>query len=359
MIIHISQNNAKYPNKFLPGLKDFVDHHVHGSQQHYYIYEGDSTGLNKKDPQHIFINQMFSGVAKYRIFYGLLKKANKIFIHGPFSKMLLLLFTLYPRFLKKTYWVMWGTDLYQQEKDKGSLGEVGLSNYVKNKLKARVIQRIGYLVTFLSGDVDIARSLYGATGVYRESFVYPSNLYNPLIVKNEEASSDLSIIIGNSAYPRNDHIQAFSLINESRKNIQKDIKVYAPLSYGGTDDYISKVIQSGSEFFGDNFVPITDFLSLAEYTALLGKINIAINASRRQQSLGNTITLLGAGAKVYMYKDVSQWEFFNCLGVRVYDLEQFDLSPIDNETIHRNIQIISSYFSVDTLKRQLSDLFDS
>jgi len=357
MILHISQNSAKYPNKFLPGLQRFTDSNLKESKDHLYVYEGDSTGLDKNNPQLIFIDEITKGVIqKYISIYRYMRRADKIFIHGPFSQVVLLIFSTHKALLKKTYWVMWGTDLYQQDKDYGSLFKVGPRYYLKNKLKAAVIRNIGYLVTFLPGDVELARQLYGAKGTYAESFVYPSNLCKLHPIATTE-QNNLSIIVGNSAYPRNNHLAVFSLIHALRETTSRRIKVYVPLSYGGTTGYINQVIEKGKTMFGADFIPLTSFMPLEEYLSILSRINIAINASERQQSLGNTISLLGVGAKVFMYKSVSQWSFFEALGVKVFDICDLDLNPLSPEDIDHNRKIIADYFSIDTLRKQLYRLY--
>ena len=49
----------------------------------------------------------------------------------------------------------------------------------------------------------------------------------------------------------------------------------------------------------------------------------------RQQAMGNTITLLGLGKKVYMRRGVAQWSFFESHKIKVFDIVNFDLQVLD------------------------------
>jgi hypothetical protein len=82
-----------------------------------------------------------------------------------------------------------------------------------------------------------------------------------------------------------------------------------------------------------------------EYLNLLGEIDVAIFAHRRQQAMGNTISLLGLGKKVFMRNDVTPWGVFQKTGVKVYDIEKFEISSISDSIRMQNKANIRSYFS--------------
>lgn len=52
-----------------------------------------------------------------------------------------------------------------------------------------------------------------------------------------------------------------------------------------------KVIIKGKELFGEKFIPLTEFMTFEKYLEFLGSIDIAIFAHKRQQAMGNTITI--------------------------------------------------------------------
>ena len=79
---------------------------------------------------------------------------------------------------------------------------------------------------------------------------------------------------------------------------------------------------------------------------------------KRQQAMGNTITLLGLGKKVFMRNDVTQWGFFYRNDIKVFDIENFDLTPQMKEIKIYNATKVKQYFSVETYKHQLQELFN-
>ncbi|MBC8303659.1 MAG: TDP-N-acetylfucosamine:lipid II N-acetylfucosaminyltransferase [Pelagibacterales bacterium] len=269
----------------------------------------------------------------------LLNTHNKIILHGLFLSSLITSLFFQPWLLKKCYWVMWGGDFYFPEK--------------QSWLKKQVIKRIRNFVTYMKGDFEYLKKYYGAKGTYHESFMYPSNLYKEYQIKTKEDGGIINIQVGNSADSTNNHIEIFENL---RKFKDENIKIYAPLSYSD-QDHAKDVIAKGKEMFGDKFVALTDFMSFEKYLEFLADIDIAIFAHNRQQGMGNTISLLGMGKKVYMKNDITPWTLFGEIGVKVFDFNNIDLESINSEVMNENIKIIKSYFSEDKYIRQLEILF--
>ena len=94
-----------------------------------------------------------------------------------------------------------------------------------------------------------------------------------------------------------------------------------------------------------------------KYLEFLGKIDIAVFAHKRQQAMGNMTTLLGLGKKVYLRSDVTPWEFYSKLGVKVFDVDGLELLPIHKDEATRNRQIVAGNFSHDALVAQLREIF--
>ena len=186
-----------------------------------------------------------------------------------------------------------------------------------------------------------------------ECFMYPSNLYKEYNVKPKEDGGIINIQVGNSADSTNNHIEVFEKL---RKYKDWNIKIYVPLSYSD-QDYVKGVIAKGKAIFGDKFIALIDFMPFEKYLDFLGAIDIAIFAHKRQQAMGNTISLLGMGKKVYMRNDITPWTLFGEIGVKVFDFNSIDLTPIKSEVMNENIKIIKSYFSEKKYIRQLKILF--
>jgi len=330
-IIHIMVPEEKFAFPFI----EFVNNHF-PLDKHLFVILGMKNDKFEKliSKNIIFIDEKI----KYLNLILLMNYSNKIILHGLWSQRINQILFVNPWLYKKCYWVMWGGDFYFPEK--------------QPFLQRYTIKSIGHLVTYIKGDYELAKKWYGAKGTYHECFMYSSNLYKEynVIESNHET---INIQIGNSADSTNNHIEVLQRLS---KYADEDIKIFVPLSYGN-ENYAKEVIMKGKELFGNKFKPMVDFMPFNEYLEFLGSIDIAIFAHKRQQAMGNTITLLGLGKKVYMRNDVTPWKLFNDLGVKLFDIKNINLDGINDKTKENNPYLIKEYFSENNLKVQLKGVF--
>jgi len=274
-------------------------------------------------------------------------RAKKIIIHGLFGWHLPLLLALNPWVLKRCYWVIWGGDLYYH-----SLRVKNFRSNLFEIARKYVIKRIGNLVSYIDGDVNLAREWYGASGDYHHCLMYPSNVFHALEASVKD-TNDTAILVGNSADPSNNHYEIFKKLE--KLNLEK-IKIYCPLSYGDAI-YADQVATKGYDLFGDRFVALRNMMPVGQYLRLLANVDIAIFAHKRQQAMGNTIALLGLGKKVYIRNDVTTWKLFADLNVRIFDVEKLNFSPMATKEKEINIKKINDYFSNAKLVSQWGKIF--
>lgn len=331
---------------FIPPFIDFVKEHFDFEQHEFLLTNGmEAEVLTKSSNVHIAERTIPARIKHYLFAIIKMHKADKVILHGLFDIKLVFLLFFTPWLLKKCYWVMWGGDLY--------VHQLGMRNWKwkrKEFFRRTVIKHMGHLVTYIEGDVELARKWYGAKGKYHECLMYSSNLYKEFDVP-EKKTGTINIQIGNSADPSNNHIEALEKLLPFKKD---DICIYMPLSYGD-QQHAQQVIKQGKEWFGEKFITLTDFMPFDEYLAFLGSIDIAIFNHKRQQAMGNTITLLGLGKTVYMRSDTTQWQFFKDKEVIFGDIAQ--LETLTNFNTTKNIDIIKTYFSEENYIKQLSGLF--
>lgn len=280
-------------------------------------------------------------------FYTETCEANKIILHGLFASKLIVLLFCCPWLLNKCYWFIWGGDLYRREFDNRNL-----KRHLLEFIRSRVISNIGYLVTYVHGDVELARQWYGAKGSYISCLMYPSNLckHQRDIPKKQAA---VNIQVGNSADPSNNHIEIFNILEKFKDG---DIRIYVPLSYGDKN-YAESIIENGYERFGEKFYPLTQFVTYEKYINFLNDVDIAIFNHRRQQAMGNTITLLGLGKTVYMRSNITSWSMFRSLDIKIFDIDGFSLNIIDEKEKLNNQLKLKEYFSEEKLTDQLALIF--
>jgi len=330
-------------DKFISPFIDFVEKNCSGEQHVFYLV-GDIKRypiLPSKNVFHIQNKRQYFLLLIQMLF------ADKIILHSIFDGRVVKLLAIAPWVLRKCYWVMWGGDLYHYQ-----FRSRGRHEDRYEKIRAFVIRHMGHFVTQIKGDYELVQKWYGAKGAWHECFMYPSNLYTGHAAQPKRGDS-VNILVGNSADPTNNHAEVFEII---KKYQDQNIKIYCPLSYG-QPDYAKQIAKLGAELFGYKFIPLLDFMPYEEYLELLGQIDIAVFAHKRQQAMGNATTLLGLGKKVYMRSDVTPRRVYSNLGVKVFDLDKLDLQPINSDEATRNSQAVLSYFSEANLTAQLKEIF--
>ncbi|WP_417315593.1 TDP-N-acetylfucosamine:lipid II N-acetylfucosaminyltransferase [Cycloclasticus pugetii] len=339
-------------DKFIPPFVALINEEF-GHQDHRFWLTGCSVKYPVEESENVVVckNDFWSRLrADGRLIFEL-HLARRVMLHGLFNIRTLLLLALCPWVLKKCYWVIWGGDLYQYTRT-----NLTWPTRLEEAVRRFVIRRVGHLVTYINGDVKLAREWYGAKGVHHECLMYLSNVidsasFGEPIQKTQKDT--LYILVGNSADPSNNHIGAFERLLPYKN---ENIKIFVPLSYG-SESHAGEVVRKGKDWFGEKFEPLMDFMPLHHYLIFLKSVDIAIFNHQRQQAMGNTITLLGMSKTVFMRSDVSHWQFLNGLGIKLNDIANLCLLPLNSDEAKKNTEIVFSYFSKATLLMQLESLF--
>lgn len=341
-ILHVAECD-----KFIPPYVRFINEHFNSNDHEFLIKNGMADSeLEQSDNVCLSGHSTFSKLQHHFNLVIKMHRADKIILHSLIDIKIIQILCFTPWLLRKCYWMIWGGDLYAYKSVLKTRREK-----VNEFLRQRVISNLGHLVTYLDGDVALARRWYGAKGNYHECLMYTSNLYKEHKL-SENTKATLNIQLGNSADPSNNHIEALEKLLPFKN---ENICILVPLSYG-SKEYAQQVIAQGKEWFGDKFKPLTEFMPFEEYLSFLGSIDIAIFNHKRQQAMGNTITLLGLGKTVYIRSDTTQWQFFEKKGIKVGDIEK--LNSLDSQKAVGNVEIVKAYFSPGNYKKQLTQLFD-
>ncbi len=336
-----------WDKKFVPQFIDFVQE-SYGTDQHLFLIYGAvrdgelPEGMGSIYHYYPSLLKAAAGLLKQ------LRQARKVILHGLFSAHLYYLLALQPWVLRKCYWVIWGGDLYVhnvQNKD---------WRWYKNEwIRRFVIPRLGHVITHFKGDYELAKHWYGARGELHKCFMYTSNIFADCSVV-AESYDGTNILLGNSASQTNNHIDA---LEKLRPFAGENIKIHCPLSYGDPG-YADRVAQVGKAMFGGKFIALREFMPFERYIEFLAGIDIAIFNHDRQQGVGNTITLLGQGVKVYMKKSITTRSTMDELGIKVFDLSEINLDPISDYVKKNNKDAVKREFSEENLRIQLRAIFE-
>lgn len=319
---------------------------------HLFLSKGEHNKITEEVPFR-YINKR--GLAWLIKFIGEAHRAEKIILHSlTYPWPTVPLFFL-PWLAKKCYWVIWGADLYAHQVSENTLGW-----RISEFFRREVIKKIAFLVTYIEGDVELARKWYGARGKYIECLMYPSNTYSPINSQPESPDKSrlkdkktIKLLVGNSATQSNNHIEIF----EKLKSLDnQNFEIICPLSYG-SPEYANQIAEIGKDIFGSKFFPLLQILPLADYNRLLSEVDIAIFAHNRQQAMGNIINLLGSGKKVYMKSEITPWRLFSERGIKVFNTNFLNLNPISNTDSVINKTKIKQKFSIEILIGQWEKIF--
>ncbi|WP_160181688.1 TDP-N-acetylfucosamine:lipid II N-acetylfucosaminyltransferase [Paraglaciecola mesophila] len=325
--------------KFMPPYIDFIQENFHVSE-HQFIYITSEKYQFGLTPSHnvkfIHTDDDFLCLVK------ILQAAEKIILHGLWRDKINNLLITFPDLLQKSYWVMWGADFYNPDS--------------KNDEHKKIIETIGHLVSYSAGDIQFVRTWYGAKGHAIINFAYPSNLYQPTEYTQKNHTSK-NILLGNSGATNNNHLFLLEQISKYKHRIGK---VYTPLSYAnkGHPEHIKKVIKYGNELFGDQFIPMTEFLPFDEYKNLLKEVDIALFDHDRQQAMGTIVTLLSYGCRVFIRPSVTTWDTLKDCDIKLFDIAKLDEGFLTEYHAQKNINNIKKHFSKQSLVHQWQYLFN-
>ncbi|MGJ0365520.1 TDP-N-acetylfucosamine:lipid II N-acetylfucosaminyltransferase [Aliarcobacter cryaerophilus] len=320
-------------DKFLAPYIDFVDENF-GRDNHHYVFITSEKYKYGLTPEHK-VEFLYTDDDIFITLLEYMKMAKKIILHGLWRDKVDILLYFNQKLLKKCYWVMWGGDFYFPEK--------------QTWFRHKVIKEIGFLVTGTTGDYELAKKWYKASGEHIKCFNYPSNLYKDFNMQ-PKIHNTINIQLGNSADPTNHHIE---ILQNLTKFKNENIQIFVPLSYGNKE-HAKNVILKGKEIFGDKLIALTEFMPFEKYMKFLSKIDIAIFAHKRQQAMGNTITLLGLGKKVYLDPISTLNGVFEEYNIKVFNSYKIDLSLLDIKIKENNINYVKFNFSKEVLIKSLS-----
>lgn len=348
-ILHIGQCD-----KFIPPYVIFIKENYIFKDHKFFISPGMAEDqLIESDNIHYsgygFQNQLHH----YSKLIVEMNSADKIILHGLYDTKVLLILYLMPWLLKKSCWVMWGSDLYSYRSSKRNL-----KYKIKEYFRRPVIKNFAFLTTTVPGDYKLAQQWYKTNARFIHNLMYFSHLYRPsnITISTKVKNSGINLQIGNSADPSNNHLE---VMNRILKYDLCNINIFCPLSYGSIKNKL-EVIANGNALFHNKFTAITEFMPFEEYNKYMSSIDVAIFNHNRQQAMGNIIALLGLGKKVVLKKGTTHYEFLSSLGLTIYNLYDDNLlEEIPAVQKAKNISLVKDYFTLERLKSNWQEVFDA
>jgi hypothetical protein len=305
------------------------------------------------------------------------KSCSAVVFHALTNKFLL------PRIPKpKTvFWVGWGFDYYERllsahypdglllpatrkllGRNSETLGQMSLqlAATLKGALlrgtkwslgldDRKILSRVDYFLPVLRSEYEMAAALNPWFEARFLEWRYGTVEDDLIGTGSTDLNPGDNILVGNSADPLNNHLDAFDIL-ERRVQLGNS-KIIVPLSYvpKSNESYRRRVIEIGKKHFGDRFVPLTEFVDIESYIEILRSCGYVFMNHLRQQGMGNICILMLQGARIYLNAKNPAFDWLLKMGCSVQDFQSLDtdsdmkqvtLRPLDPRRQQENASVI-------------------
>lgn len=265
---------------------------------------------------------------------------EKIIFHSLFFSDVIDYLYEHKEVLAKSYWRIWGGDLYNATRDKKN-------DYVRRNFK-------GYIGII---DREYALNKYNMQDNFYKMF-YRFPLSKTMLDNTKrEKYKPLTIQINHSC-----NKTTLEMLDILSKFKDENIRIRTIVSYGKYMEYKEPIIKKGRAIFGDKFEYLEDYISPKEYAQYLAQNDILILNQRQQQGFGNTLAALYLGQKVYIRKDISINKYLNKDSIKIFnseEIENLDFKEfISYSQKEENIKNTTKYLKDEYLAELMVRFFD-
>lgn len=224
-------------------------------------------------------------------------------------------------------------------------------------LQQKALNKIHYFAPVLPNEYELVKNSVKNFNAKYVPFSY-GNLDDMLKGIHLDLEVRPNILLGNSASYTNNHIEAIEMISQFNLG---DRRIITPLSYG--DEKYKQYIKKYAYLqLKDNFMPLDTFMDKEEYHKLVSSCSIVIMNHIRQQALGNIITMMYLGAKIYLDSRNPIYTFLSENGAFIYDINDFvpgnsnALKTLTVIEVSINQKLLRTYWGVDAVNKKVLEL---
>jgi dTDP-N-acetylfucosamine:lipid II N-acetylfucosaminyltransferase len=202
----------------------------------------------------------------------------------------------------------------------------------------KVFKKISYYAPVLEEEYDLMKSSFPNFNPKYLGWNY-GTIEEDLVDELDGGLIGENILLGNSSTYENNHVEAFAQLDNI---LVRDRKIIVPLVYGD-EKYRKSIIEMGHRSFGQNFKPLVEYIPRRDYNVIVRSCSVLIMNHTRQQAVGNIITGMYYGSKIFLRKENVVYKYFMKKGARVYSMEELNENNIyssltaDEIEINRNI----------------------
>lgn len=317
---------------------------------------------------------MRRGEQSYKNMLDTVSKYSAIILHGMFWEYDYDILTRIPT-TTKVAWVDWGGEIYGR-KDVNRNFKSMRSHYasILHDWKKRLFVK-DYRKHHYELPLDVFRRADYCLSDEREEYEYARNylqkpdlqylMYNYYTLEDmigaliDKRSNGNNIFMGNSA---DNECNYWDAIPKVAKLKVREQKIIIPLAYG--DPWVRNgVIRLGKILFGDNFMPLRDYLPREQYNELICNCSTMIMPHYVPRAQGNIILALWLGMRVYLSEHNMTYHYFKRIGCTVYSIEK-DLKrsnkerfmPMTDEELEHNRKILYATYSRESTMKAVKHI---
>jgi hypothetical protein len=229
----------------------------------------------------------------------------------------------------------------------------------KNISKKSLIEKIDYFSPVLENEYPLVREKFNS---YFPKYVkWNYGITSQLVsTDSQRVVFGNDILIGNSASYTNNHLDIFNSLKDVSLNGRK---IVTPLSYGDSK-YGDMIEAKGVKYFGDNFIPIRNFMPFQEYMDTISQCSNVIMNHLRQQAGGNVAAMLFLGAKIFLNKTNPLYDHYISNGVRLFSIDELlqnlkllDI-PLPKDDVANNKRILKRLLGPDAALQKTRNLIN-
>ena len=267
------------------------------------------------------------------------KSIKKIILHSLFYKYVVDYFDTHRELLDKTYWVMWGGDLYRSDE------------VIHN---TSLMENFGGYLTFTPKDKDILLNKCNVKNKNFYNIEYPLSIdlsFLDSIIKKKHNS--LYILANHSAHKTT--LELFDILSKYKN---ENIKIFTIVSYGHVQ-YKDEIIKKGKSIFGKKFEYISEMLEPEKYAEFLKQMDVFVSNLKQQSATANIEMCFYSGVKVFLPSGITTSDGYQAMGYDLYDtrqiqnLEFVEFSKPASKKNHK----LAEYYVGEDYKRNLWDNF--
>ena len=282
----------------------------------------------------------------------------------------------------KVIWMAWGYDLYEYQYNilipinifapqtfkyiKDNTRLVDRLRLIKKKLNLKyqinsVLSRVDYFSGVFPYEYDEIKKRHKAFNAKPIDYYYGStNFFIPEKYSTEIIRNKKDILLGNSANPANNHLDALKSMVDAYYSLTES-RLIIPLSYGGETPYKETVKKYAKENLPCEVISMEQYLPLQEYLNLISNCKAAIFAHERQQASDNIFLQMLYGAKVYMSETSLAYNYLKSQGYIIHSIQKemnSIMEDISDEEIINNRKLLSEMYSSSKLIERIHKIND-